>query len=116
MKTFYIFLVIFFGVLTFKSEASERYFQCGGFKMTVETITMSQPLIAKIEPGEGIWIEVPDNTNPSPRTTVFYNTTSSKLAIVGINAQDKLVLQVYRDIDFYHAKFPLLSTYCKEIK
>lgn len=116
MKTLYIALTILFGVFAFKSEASVSSFQCGGYKMSVETITMSQPLIATISFHEGTWIEIPDNGNPNPMSTVFYNTQSSKLALVGVDAEERLVLQIYRDIDFFHAKFPLLSTYCKEVK
>lgn len=113
MKTFYIFLVVFFGVLTFKSEAKQIKFGCDGFDVTLDQFE-NRPIVASITFEPGTWVEVPESGDSD--TIHLFNIVNSKLAVMGMDHHGSLFLQIYRDYDFYKAHQPQHSLRCLERK
>lgn len=113
MKTFYIFLVIFFGVLTFKSEAKQVKFGCDGFDVTLDQFE-NRHIVASITFEPGTWVEVPESGDSN--TIHLFNIVNSKLAVMGMDHHGSLFLQIYRDYDFYQAHQPQHSLRCLERK
>lgn len=113
MKTLYIALTIFFGVLTFKSEAKQVKFGCDGFGVTLDQFE-NRPIVASITFEPGTWVEVPESGDSN--TIHLFNIVNSKLAVMGMDHHGSLFLQIYRDYDFYQAHQPQHSLRCLERK
>lgn len=113
MKTLYIALTIFFGVLTFKSEAKQVKFGCDGFDVTLDQFE-NRPIVASITFEPGTWVEVPESGDSN--TIHLFNIVNSKLAVMGMDHHGSLFLQIYRDYDFYKAHQPQHSLRCLERK
>lgn len=89
-------------------------YSCDGFSVTLQR-TGNQPITASIFPSEGTWIEIPDNDPSGDSVNLFmWNIEKSKVAVMGVNSQSGLYLQIYRDIDFYKAHQPEHSLRCKK--
>ena len=85
-------------------------FSCDGYEAVLQR-TGNQPITASIIPEGGIWTEVPPNGKSD--SIFLYNIVTSKLAVMGKNLDGTLFLQIYRDIDFYHAHQPQHSLRCR---
>lgn len=96
------------------SDLKTYHFDCDGISLDVSR-DGNAPLTATIYTERGLWVEVPAD---KPGDTVFfYNIATSKVAkfsVTLIGGVRVLVLQTYRDMDFYNANKSQMNLRCKK--
>ena len=91
----------------------QKNFDCDGLPVVISR-DGNAPLTMTVNTESGLWIEVP--TDEPSDLLFFYNIATSKVAVVSaplIGGVQTMVLQTYRDIDFYRAHKSQLNLRCK---
>lgn len=91
----------------------QKNFDCDGLPVVISR-DGNAPLIMTVNTESGLWIEVP--TDEPSELLFFYNIATSKVAVVSaplIGGVQTMVLQTYRDVDFYRAHKSQLNLRCK---
>lgn len=91
----------------------QKNFDCDGLPVVISR-DGNAPLTMTVNTESGLWIEVP--TDEPSDLLFFYNIVTSKVAVVSaplIGGVQTMVLQTYRDIDFYRAHKSQLNLRCK---
>lgn len=90
-----------------------KTYDCDGITVNISR-NGDAPLTMDVGTESGLWIEVP--TDEPSDLLFFYNIATSKVAVVSaplIGGVQTMVLQTYRDIDFYRAHKSQLNLRCK---
>lgn len=91
----------------------QKTFDCDGLSVVISR-DGSAPLTMTVHTEAGLWVEVP--TDEPGDLLFFYNIVTSKVAVVSvplIGGVQTMVLQTYRDVDFYRAHKSQLNLRCK---
>lgn len=91
----------------------QKNFDCDGLPVVISR-DGNAPLTMTVDTESGLWIEVP--TDEPGDLLFFYNIATSKVAVISaplIGGVQTVVLQTYRDIDFYRAHKSQLNLRCK---
>ena len=91
----------------------QKNFDCDGLPVVISR-DGNAPLTMTVNTESGLWIEVP--TDEPSELLFFYNIATSKVAVVSaplIGGVQTMVLQTYRDVDFYRAHKSQLNLRCK---
>lgn len=91
----------------------QKNFDCDGLPIVISR-DGNAPLTMTVNTESGLWIEVP--TDEPSELLFFYNIATSKVAVVSaplIGGVQTMVLQTYRDVDFYRAHKSQLNLRCK---
>ena len=91
----------------------QKNFDCDGLPVVISR-DGNAPLTMTVNTESGLWIEVP--TDEPSDLLFFYNIATSKVAVVSaplIGGVQTMVLQTYRDVDFYRAHKSQLNLRCK---
>lgn len=95
------------------SLSTRKTFDCDGLSVVIAR-DGSAPLTMTVRTEPGLWIEVP--TDEPGDLLFFYNIATSKVAVIStplIGGVQTMVLQTYRDVDFYRAHKSQLNLRCK---
>lgn len=91
----------------------QKSFDCDGLSVVISR-DGNAPLTMTVRTEAGLWIEVP--TDEPSDLLFFYNIATSKVAVVSaplIGGVQTMVLQTYRDVDFYRAHKSQLNLRCR---
>ena len=91
----------------------QKNFDCDDLPVVISR-DGNAPLTMTVNTESGLWIEVP--TDEPSDLLFFYNIVTSKVAVISaplIGGVQTMVLQTYRDVDFYRANKSQLSLRCK---
>ena len=95
------------------ASSVQKNFDCDGLPVVISR-DGNAPLTMTVNTESGLWIEVP--TDEPSELFFFYNIATSKVAVVSaplIGGVQTMVLQTYRDVDFYRAHKSQLNLRCK---
>ena len=91
----------------------QKTYDCDGITVNISR-NGDAPLTMDVGTEVGLWIEVP--TDEPSDLMFFYNIATSKVAVISaplIGGVQTMVLQTYRDVDFYRAHKNQLNLRCK---